>query len=305
MSLQALFSSLEIPDGERHRLFHGRGGQPGGPEWLTVDRYPPVLLVTAFREPEAGMLDWLRQDALRYLPPLECTTLVLQHRYGGQARNEVVAGSLPEMPLAREAGLVFRLDFRRGQNIGFFGDMLPARQWLRQNAAGLRVLNLFAFTCSFSVAALAGGADHVVNIDMSGAALDIGRENHRLNDIDPERATFLPYNLFRSWKKLHQLGRYDLVIMDPPSRQKGSFIAERDYRRVMRQLHRLLQPRARLLACLNAPWLGEDFLDATVLDNLPGTRKLERFPPAPGFEEPGRDPALKVIRYAYERPEAT
>ncbi len=302
MDMDRLFSTRVPPAGDRHRLFHGRGGEPGGPRWLTLDRYPPVLVATLFSEPPADVLDWLRGSAPAYLAALGCDTLLLQHRYGGVVHNEVVAGALPAEPLAREQGLVYRLDFGRGQNIGFFGDMIAARAWLRERAAGKRVLNLFAFTCSFSVAALAGGAEHVVNIDMSGAALKLGRENHRLNGLDPRRADFLPYNLFRSWKKLHSLGRYDLVVIDPPSKQKGSFIAERDYRRVVRQLHRLLRPEADILACLNAPWLGEDFLDETLSGNLPGSRRVARLPAAPGFEEPGGDPALKVIHYRYTRP---
>lgn len=294
---------LEVPrEEDRHRLFHGRGGTVPGLDWLVVDRYPPVLLVTLFRAP-AELDRAALQDALEArLPDLGCDCLVWQERDRDGAQTRVVAGSVPEAPVARESGLDFALDFSRGQNIGFFADMVPARRWLSQRAAGKRVLNLFSFTCAFSVVAAAAGASRVVNIDLSRPALAQGQRNHELNGINMDNIHFLPHDIFRSWKKLHSLGRYDLIIMDPPSEQKGSFLARRDYARVVRRLSKLLAPRADLLACLNAPWLEESFLDKTVLDNLPGSTRVARLPFAPGFAEADADAGLKVVHYAYERP---
>lgn len=272
-----------------------------GLEWLTLDRYPPLLLLTLFAEPPAGFMAAFEQRVRARAEELGIDCLLVQHRYRPGTPVETLFGTPPEQPLAVEAGLRYHLDFDRGQNIGFFGDMTPGRAWLRERAAGRKVLNLFAFSCSFSVAALAGGAERVVNIDKSGAALGMGQRNHALNGQDVSRVTFLPHDIFRSWKKLHSLGRYDLVVMDPPSRQKGSFSARRDYRRVVGRLHKLLSPEAELLACLNDPFLDEAWLDETVLEHLPGAAKVKRLPPAPGFEEPG-EPALKAIHYRYTRP---
>lgn len=295
---------LSVPRAaEQHRLFHGRGRTVPELEWLTVDRFPPLLVATLFRDPGEVAIQALRSSLIGQLDALGCESLVMQHRYRQPVTNEVCHGTLPERPEAVEAGLRYRLDFRRGQNLGFFADMQPARAWLAERAAGKRVLNLFAFTCAFSVVALANDAQGVVNIDLSEAALSIGQANHAINGVDDGRAVFLPHNIFRSWKKLHSLGRYDLVVMDPPSEQKGSFMARRDYARVVRKLHKLLKPEADLLACLNAPWLDEAFLDQTVLDNLPGAERVERLPFAPGFDEADADAGLKVIHYRYRRPD--
>ncbi|MGB2035164.1 MAG: class I SAM-dependent methyltransferase, partial [Pseudomonadales bacterium] len=102
-----------------------------------------------------------------------------QHRHRRPAVTEVRRGALPETAWAEEAGLRYRLDFQRGQNLGFFADMAPGRAWLRERAEGKRVLNLFSFTCAFSVAALAGGAHSVVNIDLSRPALALGQREMR------------------------------------------------------------------------------------------------------------------------------
>ena len=297
-----LIAQLPVPEPGQHRLFHGRGGVYPDLDWLVVDCFPPVLVATVFKDPGAAALAELERLLVSQLSSLGCQSLVLQHRFDGGVENRVCHGELPAQPVALEAGLKFRLDFSRGQNLGFFPDMQPARSWLAERAAGQNILNLFSFTCAFSVVALANGARRVVNIDLSEAALGIGQANHALNDIDAAGAIFLPHNVFRSWKKLHSLGRYDLIIMDPPSDQKGSFVARRDYARVIRRLHRLLTPDADLLACLNAPWLDEAFLDQTVLNNLPGAEKVSRLGLAPGYAEADRDAALKVIHYRYRRP---
>jgi len=286
---------------DQHRLFHGRGGTVPGWDWLTIDRYAPVLVATLFADHQDRLADLFALLQAR-LPSLGCDTLVVQHRYGGNARNELLAGDWPEQAVAQENGLKFLLDFERGQNIGFFADMVPARAWLAQRAAGKNVLNLFAFTCAFSVVAAAAGAEQVVNIDLSKAALALGQRNHALNNLDSARVHFLPHDIFRSWKKLHSLGRYDLVIIDPPSEQKGSFVARKDYAKVLRHLHRLLKPEAELLVCLNAPWLGEEFLEQLVAENLPGCEKVARLPFAPGFDEADPQAGLKVLHYHYQRP---
>jgi 23S rRNA (cytosine1962-C5)-methyltransferase len=292
---------LVAPRDGRHRLFHGRGQIEPGLEWLTLDRYPPLVWATLFAEPPAGFLANLSKELQHRAPKLGIDCAQVQHRYEPGTPRETLFGTLPPDPGAHEAGLSYGLDFERGQNIGFFGDMAPGRAWLRERAAGCKVLNLFAFTCSFSVAALAGGAESVVNIDKSAAALELGRANHERNGQPLERVRLLPHEAFRSWKKLHSLGRYDIIVVDPPSRQKGSFEARRDYARLMRRLHKLLKSEAEVLACLNDPFLDETWLDATVLDNLAGSDKIRRLPPAPGFEEPG-EPALKAVHYRYQRP---
>ncbi len=292
---------LVPPSQPKHRLFHGRGKTVPSLEWLTVDRFPPLLVATLFRPQEQAVLAELEACLTEALAGLGCQTLVFQHRYDAKAENQVICGELPDRPVATEQGLDYKLDFQRGQNLGFFADMAEGRSWLRERAEACKVLNLFSFTCSFSVAALAGGARSVVNIDLSDAALTLGKQNHALNGYQDARVHYLPHNIFRSWKKLHSLGRYDIIVVDPPSAQKGSFMAEKDYPKMLRKLHKLLAPEADLLICLNAPWLDYAWLEQCVADNLPGAQLQSRLPGASGFDEAG-EPALKTLHYRYQRP---
>lgn len=303
-SIDQLDPYLVPPKDHRHRLFHGRGKTLPGWEGLTLDRFPPVLMATLFDDYDAATLEALEQRLRAALPELGCDTLVFQHRHRRPALTRVITGAVPEPHWAHEAGLRYRLDFERGQNLGFFADMAPGRSWLRERAAGKTVLNLFSFTCAFSLAALAGGAESVVNIDLSAPALALGRENQVANGFADARVHYLPHNIFRSWKKLHSLGRYDLIVVDPPSAQRGSFMVEKDYPKVLERLSKLLAPEAELLVCLNAPWLGRDWIEARVAERLPGAVLEAVLPGAPGFDE-AAEPALKVLHYRYRRPALT
>lgn len=127
--------------------------------------------------------------------------------------------------------------------------MAEGRRWVREFAAafksregrGARVLNLFACTCAFSVVPLQAGAAQVINVDMACGAISTGQQNHQLNGLR-QGASFLVHDIFNSWAKLTRNGPYDLVVIDPPCYQKASFVASKDYARLLRRLPGLLAP---------------------------------------------------------------
>jgi 23S rRNA (cytosine1962-C5)-methyltransferase len=184
----------------------------------------------------------------------------------------------------------------RGQNHGLFLDMAEGRRWLREQAGGAKVLNLFAYTCAFSVAALQGGARSVLNVDMASGALATGQQNHALNGLSG-RARFLPHDIFKTWGKLTRGGPYDIVVVDPPSYQKGSFVASKDYARLLRRLPDLLAPEGQAMLCLNAPELGSDFLHGLVREVAPELVFEQRLPNPAAFADVDPERALKVLVY--------
>src|SRR5690606_32284423 len=163
-----------------------------------------------------------------------------QRRHESGAPSQVLWGELPESVYAHWRELRFELSFAQQQNCGFFLDMEPGRQWLAQEAGGKRLLNLFAYTSSLSVVALAAGAERVVNVDMSSRALNWSRRNHQLNGLDKARSEFLAEDILKSWGRIRRRGPYDLVIFDPPSFQPGSFVATKDYGRLVRRIPELM-----------------------------------------------------------------
>ncbi|NBF05969.1 methyltransferase [Pseudomonas sp. Fl5BN2] len=297
---QHLLDALDAAPTETRRLFHGRGRCWPGLEQLTADWLQGVLLVSLFKEPEPEQLAALKQLLLELGDTAQWTAsgascLMLQHRYLPDSHGEWLLGTPVESCTITEEGLLYQVDLGSKQNNGLFLDMRYGRNWVRDNAQGKNVLNLFAYTCGFSVAALAGGAERVVNLDMSRAALSRGRDNHRLNGHDTGRVSFLGHDLFKSWSKVKQGGPYDLVIIDPPSFQKGSFVLSKDYARVLRRLPELLTPNGCVLACMNDPAFALEFLVEGVAEVAPGLRFEQRLENPPEFPDADVQCGLKAL----------
>lgn len=280
---------------DTQRVFHGRGGLHPGCEHLTLDAYPPALLLTSF-EPLAD--DALSAIGAAITARWPGAPWVFQCRQeGGRVETRLMAGALPEPHVVTEAGTRYLVHLLRGQNHGLFLDMAEGRRWVREQVQpGDKVLNLFAYTCAFSVVALQAGAAEVVNVDMSDGALAIGRRNHELNGV-MVGAKFLAHDIFNSWGKLTRGGPYDLVICDPPSFQKGSFVATKDYARLARRLPTLLAPGGLALLCLNTPKLGLDFLQGVLAENAPELAFVERVANPAAFADADAGKALKVLAY--------
>ena len=295
-----LLTALATPPEETRRLFHGRGRCWPGLEQLTVDWLQGIVLVALFKEPEPQQLQALQQMLLQITqaPQWQASTahtLLLQHRYLPQSTTEWLLGPEIDEWTLTEGGLRYRIDLGKKQNAGLFLDMRYGRNWVKAHAQGKRVLNLFAYTCGFSVAAIEGGAEHVVNLDMSRAALSRGRDNHRLNGHDLSQVSFLGHDLFKSWGKVINNGPYDLVIIDPPSFQKGSFLLTKDYQRVLRRLPELLAPQGTVLACMNDPAFGADFLIDGVTREAPSLLFVERLDNPPEFPDIDLQSGLKAL----------
>lgn len=277
------------------RLFHGRGHQFDGLSFINIDWFSPVIWVVIYGDVDEAVVSSIQTLLIKQLSILpQVQAIVMQRRVAGRAQQEIIFGTLADKNYAHEEGMRYELNLSQNQNIGFFLDASPARQWLRQHADNKRVLNLFAYTCAFSVAAMQGGAAQVVNIDMAKSAIATGQKNHALNKVDISKVRFLPHDIFRSTRKLQDLGPYDLIVIDPPSRQKGSFEAEKDYGRLLKKLEPMLAEGAMIVACLNAPYLGETFLLELFAEHLPQYEWQERLAQRNDFPEKDINCALKM-----------
>lgn len=291
----------EAPN-EVRRLFHGRGRRFEGLEQLTCDWIQGQLIVAIFKQVDELFIETLKQG-LAALSESDLwqqkqgKSIVVQHRYAEGAPSEVVLGELDSQPVVHESGLKYQLNIGRNQNFGLFLDMRYGRDWVKENSKHKNVLNLFAYTCGFSVAAIAGGADQVVNVDMSKGSLAKGRENHKLNEHNINQVKFLGYDIFRSWGKIKKMGRYDLIVIDPPSFQKGSFALTKDYKRILRKLPELLADGGEVIACVNSPQVTSQFLIDGMKEEAPELSFIERLDNPPEFEDTDPEASLKVLRF--------
>jgi len=296
---------MPLPAGAQ-RVFHGRGGLFPGCSHLSLDFFSPVWLLTSFQpvtDDELAAVGEALEKRWQALAPGQQLNWVYQCRHEGRSSTRPMAGAVPDPHWVEEDGTRYRVHVDKGQNHGLFLDMAEGRRWVRAHVAArngpqsrVKVLNLFAYTCAFSVVALQAGARHVTNIDMSKGALALGQQNHRANDV-LANAGFLPHDLFKSWGKVARGGPYGLVIVDPPSYQKGSFIATKDYARLIRRLPDLLAPDGHVLLCLNAPELGPAFLQDQVAELAPELIYVERLANPPSFADVSGERSLKVLVY--------
>jgi 23S rRNA (cytosine1962-C5)-methyltransferase len=284
------------PTVDATRIFHGRGGLYPGLQWCVIDAFAPTVLVTVFSEPPPGALDQIQRQIQTWLPYDVFDRLAIQHRYLDSAPYSWVLGEPLTESFAQRGAHRFHLRYSR-QNVGFFLDMEPGRRWLEQRAKGARVLNLFSYTCVFSVIAQAAGARSVVNVDMSKGALTTGRENHQLNQLATDTIQFMPLDILKSWSRIKKPGPYDIVIIDPPTFQKGSFVAEKDYGKVIARLPELVAAGGDVLACLNAPELNESFLHNLFTDKAGDFRFIERLSLPEVFRDVDSQRQLKLLHY--------
>ena len=121
-----------------------------------------------------------------------------------------------------------------GFSVGIFLDQRDNRLWVKKNSKNKKILNLFSYTCGFSVSAACGGASEVTSIDISKKYLDWGKENFEVNNQDPGRFKFVCSDSMEYLNRANQQDKkYDLIIIDPPTfsrqrRPKKNFEVERE-----------------------------------------------------------------------------
>jgi 23S rRNA (cytosine1962-C5)-methyltransferase len=191
--------------------------------------------------------------------------------------------------IVTESHLQFEIDFCAGYSVGLFVDQRDNRRFVRQTKPK-RILNCFAYTCSFSVAAASGGAK-TVNVDLSKKSLERGRQNFALNSISTDGHQFVADDVRPVLRRLARRGeKFDMIILDPPtfSRTKGgaAFHVEKDFEDLMVAALELADPGARVLLSTNCETLNEQALERMARYCLKLTRRsgaIHRQPPPADF----------------------
>lgn len=249
--------------GNALRLVHSESdGLPG----LILDRYAGVLV---FQLLTAGMEFWRTAiiDALRGLFPgdaiLERSDVDVRAKEGLAQRVEIVHGSMPDLVEIEENGVRYLVDVQRGHKTGFYLDQRDSRLAVGRAAGGRTVLNAFSYTGGFGLAALAGGAAHVTQLDASAPALALAERNRELNGFEAGSMDTVCGDAFQILRHWHREKRvFDLIVLDPPKfvDSKASLSrATRGYKDVNLCALRLLAPGGRLFT-FSCSGLMEDSL---------------------------------------------
>jgi 23S rRNA (cytosine1962-C5)-methyltransferase len=185
---------------------------------------------------------------------------------------------------ATERHLKFGIDFGAGYSVGLFVDQRENRTYVRR-IAPKRLLNCFAYTCSFSAAAASVGAT-TVNVDLSKKSLARGRENFSLNGLTTDDHQFIADDVFAVLPRFGRRGeKFDTIILDPPTfsrnRRGRAFHVEKDFEKLLLLALDAAERDSRILLSTNCSTLGEDALEAMARYCLKAARragKLHRPP---------------------------
>ncbi len=170
-------------------------------------------------------------------------------------RSEVWIDSGNPKTVVLENGLKFEVDMNDTLNTGLFLDMRRNRQVIKGLSRDKKVLNLFAYTCSFGVYVRSGGAKDVVNVDISKKILNRGKINYELNGIIPNKNEFTVFDSVEYLKIAVKKNNYfDIVIIDPPSfstHDGKSFSVKKDMQVLIDMSLKILNPGGCLFVATN------------------------------------------------------
>ena len=188
--------------------------------------------------------------------------------------------ALPLVTSVQENGVRFGLDFGAGYSAGLFIDQRANRRFLH-HAKPRKVLNTFAYTCSFSVVAALVGAE-TVSVDLSKKSIDRGRENFALNRIDAATHRFYADDVLDVLPRLaRKHEQFDAIILDPPTFSRGNngrkFQVESDLETLLLAAFEVATPRAKILLSTNCTRLNRRALEAVARFACKTTRRAAEF----------------------------
>lgn len=231
------------------RMIHAEGdGIPG----LIVDLYADVAVLQISHpglEPLKAKIIEILIEILRPAALYEKSTTFLRKKSGLEDARSLLYGVARPQVEVLENGLKFLVDVQEGQKTGFFLDQREMRSLVRSLADQKRILNGFAYTGGFSIAALSGGASQVDSVEISARCKQPLEQNLMMNGFGNH--CFIQEDLFEFLGRSKDLP-YDLVILDPPAFvKKRSDIAKafRAYMGLNRQTLEKMLPGSLLLTC--------------------------------------------------------
>ncbi len=216
-------------DHEARRLVNAESdGLPG----LVVDRYGEWIIVQALTlgiEKFKPLIVQQLQALLRPRGIYERSDVDVRGKEGLPHTSGVLAGDEPpDRVEIEENGYRYLVDVKRGHKTGFYLDQRENRKKAQAYVANAKVLNLFSFSGGFAVSALKAGAKSVVNVDSSADALQLAKENLRLNNLTASDTDFVEADVFSYLRQLRaEQHAFDVIVADPPKLAQSQSQIER------------------------------------------------------------------------------
>ena len=289
---KAIASRVTLLDGNHESAFRLFNGFTEGNPLLAIDLYAGTVIFNNYHaDVNAGMalvdeaknflqnhpqtLGWLRAGIAK-----SRNSKIPEERNG-----KIIFGDKPDRKI-KEHGVWYAVDLTMNRDASLYLDTRNLRKWLVDNSAGKTVLNTFAYTGSLGVAATAGGARRVVQLDRSKQFLNLAKDSYSLNNFAIHKSDFITSDFFPAIAKFKSTKEFfDFVIIDPPffsTTSKGRVDQENDSARLINKVRPLINDGGTLIAINNALYVsGKEYLQT--LENLckDGYLKIEELIPVP------------------------
>lgn len=241
-----------------YRLFNGF--TEGYPD-LVLDVYGRTIVIYDYADEPNPILAHEVADYLKInLDWLHAA--ILKTRNGKtpeEKRGQLIFGETPDIKI-KEHGIWYSINLTLNRDSSLYLDTRNLRKWIIENLKDKSVLNTFAYTGSFGVAALKGGASRVVQIDLDGDFLNIAKTSYTLNGFPIKKGNFIARDFFEQISNLKRANTFfDCVIIDPPffsTTSKGRVDQEKESARLINKVRPLINDGGYLVAINNALYVS-------------------------------------------------
>ena len=269
------------------RLFHGGAD---GLDGLAIERFGAVLIVQIQEGPLEERLEDIRRgvEALHTQVGTQGVYLKRFLRDRSAVSESIDAAHREPMPWIgravdpeieiEEGPLRFLIGPYDGFSVGLFLEHRDNRGRVARLAAGRGVLNLFAYTCGFSVAALKGGATFADSVDLSRRYLEWGKRNFQANGLSATEGRFFCCDVREYFKRAQrQKKRYGMIVIDPPTfakmrRPRRVFVLKDELEKLIEEAVKLLEPLGYVLLAVNDRQIGVPRMEKAMKEAHPHRR---------------------------------
>ena len=258
-------SLLDTSDTDAIRLFNGF--LEGDSRWV-IELFGNTLVINDNLQTEPDLQDAkiLARYYLDWLPTIKSILLKQRNSPRTEARQGVLIFGQKITTQIKESNIYYAINLQINQDSSFYLDTRVLRIWLFERMRGKSVLNTFAYTGSLGIAALAGGAEEVIQLDLNRRFLNQAHISCRLNDLPTKKMKLMATDFYRAignFKRNQRL--FDCVILDPPFFSKtsaGRVDLVNESTRLINKARPLIGHKGWLVIVNNALFLqGQEFLD--------------------------------------------
>lgn len=296
---KAVASRLSLMDSQHESAFRLFNGFTEGYPDLTLDIYGRTLVIHNYADDPAQNQNLIHevtsymQNALNWLH-----AGILKVRNGKtqeEKKGSLIFGDKPDRKI-KEHGLWYSINLTLNRDSSLYLDTRILRKWIMDHLKDKSVLNTFAYTGSFGVAALKGGASRVVQVDLNREFLNIAKESYTLNGIPIQKGDFISRDFFEQVGNMKRENkRFDCVIIDPPfysTTPKGKVDQMHGSARLINKVRPLINDGGVLIAINNALYVsGQTYIQTLEELCKDGYLKIKELIPVPedstGYDKVG------------------